>query len=197
MNDYFTVKEIEQLWYNSMKLLRSDCTFYNSMYAVIETSKMMGFTEEQKEKIKSAFYEQGFEKIIITNPLEHTAENKNELLTEIGTEEKMKNIIGTWKVISTDNDNYSLGYIYGTGLKEANELKLNQDGTYVLALGLTYYQKGNYEIDTDEIILTNNVNESDNPDTEIIEKFTIKNDKILLQETIDGINVNVIFEKEK
>lgn len=109
----------------------------------------------------------------------------------------MKNIIGTWKVISTDNDNYSLGYIYGTGLKEANELKLNQDGTYVLALGLTYYQKWNYEIDTDEIILTNNVNESDNPDTEIIEKFTIKNDKILLQETIDGINVNVIFEKEK
>jgi len=197
MNDYFTVKEIEQLWYNSMKLLRSDCTFYNSMYAVIETSKMMGFTEEQQEKIKSAFYEQGFEEIIITNPLEHTAENKNELLTEIGAEEKKKNIIGTWKAISTDNDNYSLGYIYGTGLKEANELKLNQDGTYVLALGLTYYQKGNYEIDTDEIILTNNVNESDNPDTEIIEKFTIKNDKILLQETIDGINVNEIFEKEK
>lgn len=195
MNDYFTVKEIEQLWYNSMKLLRSDCTFYNSMYAVIETSKMMGFTEEQQEKIKSAFYEQGFEKIIITNPLEHTAENKNELLTEIGAEEKKKNIIGTWKAISTDNDNYSLGYIYGTGLKEANELKLNKDGTYVLSLGLTYYQKGNYEIDTDEIILTDNVNGSDNPDTEIIEKFTIKNDKILLQETIDGIKVDVIFEK--
>lgn len=194
MNNDFSAKEIEQLWYNSMKLLRSDCTFYNSMYAVIETSKMMGFTEEQQEKIKSAFYEMGFEKIIITNPLENTTENKNELLTETG--KVMKDIIGVWKAVDTNNSNYSLGYIYGSGFKNG-EIVFNEDGTYSLYMGITFSQKGSYTIDKNEIFLKDNTLEGERLDSDIIKKFTIQEDKITFEEKIDGTNVNVIFEKEK
>lgn len=102
-------------------------------------------------------------------------------------------VIGEWKAIKTNNDEYSLGWLYGTSLTLANELKLNEDGTYSLGLGVTYAQEGKYVIEGDKIKLLETEYKGDNPDKRIAEELTINNKQIILVETEGNQKVNVIF----
>ena len=110
------------------------------------------------------------------------------------------NIVGKWEVTGTNNNVFTLGELYGTAFSNANELTFKEDGTYVLGLGVTYWQEGNYEVNGDVIKLTNTEIKGDNPDGKVAQEFIIKNqnDKIhiILQEKQEpNIVVDVIFEK--
>lgn len=119
--------------------------------------------------------------------------NKEKKTHKINTIESEENIVGEWKAIKTDNDTYSLGWLYGTGLTYGNKLEFNENGTYTLELGLTYWQTGNFKINGTTIILTQNEYEGDNPDKKIVEKLTIDDNQIILEETEGTQKVNVIF----
>jgi hypothetical protein len=111
--------------------------------------------------------------------------------------ENDKKIVGEWSATGTNNNTeYSLMYLYGTSLSYANELTFNEDGTYKLAIGVAYYQEGNYEIDGNTIKLVNTEYKGDNPDSQLIEKLSIKDNQIILEETYDNEIVDVIFENK-
>lgn len=118
-------------------------------------------------------------------------ENKNQ-------EETAKNeetIVGTWKATSTDNQEQSLGYIYGTGLKDGNELIFKEDNTYEMYLGLVYSQKGKYKVEGNKITLMENIYTGDNPGKKIASELKNENGQIILNESFEGTAVNVIFSK--
>lgn len=73
-------------------------------------------------------------------------------------------LIGKWKVTSTNSAEYSPGMLFGSSISMANSLEFKQDGTYSLGVGFAYAEEGNYEIQGDTIKLTNIKDKTDNPD---------------------------------
>lgn len=123
-------------------------------------------------------------------------QSNEQLINTVDQEQtKMTNIVGEWKATKTNNDTYSLGWLYGTSLTLGNELKFNEDGTYSLGLGVTYWQEGKYEIDGTTIKLIENEYKGDNPDKTIAEKLIINGEQVILVENVgDNEYVEVIFE---
>lgn len=112
----------------------------------------------------------------------------------------ISNIVGKWETTGTNNNVFTLGELYGSAFSYANELTFKEDGTYMLGIGVTYWQEGNYEVDGDVIKLTNTQIKGDNPDGKVTEQFIIKNEnantQIILQEKKEpNVTVDVIFEK--
>ena len=130
-----------------------------------------------------------------------TTDIQNDLEKGIDTNESTNpNIVGKWKTTGTNNNVFTLGELYGTAFSYTNELTFKEDGTYILGIGVTYWQEGNYEVDRDVIKLTNTETKGDNPDGKIAEEFIIRNEngktQIVLQEKQEpNVIVNVIFEK--
>ena len=130
-----------------------------------------------------------------TNNDEKNVQQNEQVINNMEKEEtKVTDIVGEWKAIKTDNDTYSLGWLYGTSLTLGNELIFNEDGTYSLGLGVTYWQEGKYEINENSIKLIETEYKGDNPDKRIAEELIINDEQIILVEKEDGKEVNVIFE---
>ena len=192
MSEDLTLEELQKLWYNSIKLLPKDCTAYDCEYAILKIAKSMNLTEEKQKKIREAFYEVG----IINYDL--IAKDEEKLADRKWNVDENK-IAGKWKAATTNSEIHSLGDLYGTSFSYANELNFNEDGTYELAIGVTYWQDGNYEVDGDTIKLTNTKYKGDNPDNKIVDSFTINDEgiqkKIIMKEKSweDNTIVDVIF----
>lgn len=199
MNQKIPLDKVEQLWFESMKLLNKDANFNDCYYAIIEMANIMNFSDNEMKIIKNSFATVGIKTEILDymkteiinswnerndNKIEHTNSNKN--------------IVGEWKATKTSNDNYSLGYIYGTSIRNNNNLKLNDNGTYTLYLGFTFSQKGNYQITGTTINLVDNEYIGDSPDYKIAQQLKIEGRQIILEEKVDdNANVNIIFENPK
>lgn len=129
-----------------------------------------------------------------TNNDEENIQQNKQVINNIENEEtKVLDIVGEWKAIKTDNNTYSLGWLYGTSLTLGNELIFNEDGTYSLGLGVTYWQEGKFEIDGTTIKLTETEYKGDNPDKRIAEELIIDGNQIILEETEENQKINVIF----
>ncbi len=110
----------------------------------------------------------------------------------INNEQKV-DIIGEWKATKTNNDDYSLSYVYGTSITTSNSLVFNEDGTYKLYLGSSYSQSGEYTIDGSNIKIQ--AKTFDTSDNKIIDNLLIENNQIILKETTDNdTQVDIIFE---
>ncbi len=135
------------------------------------------------------------------NEIEENEQIENQINEEKNTEENINSeIIGKWTATRTNNSVYSLGELYGSAFSFSNELTFKEDGTYVLGIGVTYWQEGNYEINGDKIKLTNTQIKGDNPDGKTTEQFIIKNEdgknQIILEESqAYNVTVGIIFEK--
>lgn len=199
MNQQISLDKVEKLWFESMKLLKKDAGFNDCYYAIIEMANIMNFNDNEMKIIKNSFATVGIKTEILDymkteiinswnerndNKIEHTNSNKN--------------IVGEWKATKTSNDNYPLGYIYGTSIRTNNNLKLNDNGTYTLYLGFTFSQKGNYQITGTTINLVDNEYIGDSPDYKIAQQLKIEGRQIILEEKVDNnANVNIIFENPK
>lgn len=119
-------------------------------------------------------------------------------------------LIGKWKATNTNSAEYSLGYLFGSSISMNNVLEFKQDGTYILGIGFSYNETGNYEIQGDTIKLTNIKYEGDSPDAtpRSNAEFKIKQEnganKIILEhkqdEYISGkgmetLTIEISFEK--
>lgn len=130
-----------------------------------------------------------------------TTDTENILEESTNTEEnKNLDIVGKWETTGTNNNVFTLGELYGSAFSNANELTFKEDSTYVLGIGVTYWQEGNYKVDGDVIKLTNTEMKGDNPDGKVAEEFIIKDQngkmQIVLQEKQEpNVIVDVIFEK--
>lgn len=130
-----------------------------------------------------------------------TTDTENILEESTNTEEnKNLDIVGKWETTGTNNNVFTLGELYGSAFSNANELTFKEDSTYVLGIGVTYWQEGNYKVDGDVIKLTNTEMKGDNPDGKVAEEFIIKDQngkmQIVLQEKQEpNVIVDVIFKK--
>lgn len=131
-----------------------------------------------------------------------TTDNQSNLIDTNQAEDNNANskIVGKWETIGTNNNVFSLGTLYGSAFSNANELTFKEDSTYVLGIGVTYWQEGNYKVDGDVIKLTNTEMKGDNPDGKVAEEFIIKDQngkmQIVLQEKQEpNVIVDVIFKK--
>lgn len=119
-------------------------------------------------------------------------------------------LVGKWKATNTNSAEYSLGYLFGSSISMNNVLEFKQDGTYILGIGFSYNETGNYEIQGDTIKLTNIKYEGDSPDAtpRSNAEFKIKQEnganKIILEhkqdEYISGkgmetLTIEITFEK--
>ena len=195
MSDALTLKEFEELWYKSMSLLPDNPNFYDCVYAVLTTARAIGLTDSQIQKIADAFDKVG---LTATDTLNTHIGKVESWAKDKFYNNAINNVIGDWKATKTSNDNYSLGYIYGTSVTTNNSLKLNKDGTYTLYLGFTFSQKGNYQISGTTINLTNNEYTGDSPDHKMAQQLKINDDQIILEEKADdNTSINIIFENVK
>lgn len=194
MSDAMTLEQFEKLWYQSMNLLPDNPNFHDCAYAVITTAREMKFSDEQIEKIASAFNSVGVNTLDILNL--HT--NQTDKWASEKFEQKENSIVGEWKATKTSNDTYSLGELYGTSVSMNNDLKLNGNGTYTLYLGFTYSQEGKCQINGNTINLIDNKYTGDSPDHKIAQQLKINGNQIILEEKADdNTSVNIIFENVK
>ena len=199
MNQKISLDKVEHLWFESMKLLKQNAKFNDCYYAIIEIAKAMNFSNDEIQIIKDSFSEVGIKAEILDYMKAKAVDSWNERTND--TMEKTENnidVVGDWKATKTSNDNYSLGYIYGTSVTTNNSLKLNADGTYTLYLGFIFSQKGNYQTNGTIINLINNEYTGDNPDYKMAQQLKINDDQIILEEKADdNTSVNIIFENVK
>ena len=194
MNDAMTLEQFEKLWYQSMNLLPDNPNFHDCAYAVITTAREMKFSDEQIEKIASAFNSVGVNTLDILNL--HT--NQTDKWASEKFDQKENSIVGEWKATKTSNDTYSLGELYGTSVSMNNGLKLNANGTYTLYLGFIYAQEGKCQINGNIINLKDNKYIGDSPEHKIAQQLKINGDQIILEENADdNTSVNIIFENVK
>lgn len=192
MNQKIPLDKVEQLWFESMKLLNKDANFNDCYYAIIEMANIMNFSDNEMKIIKDSFAEVGIKTEILDYMKTEIANSWNER-----NDNKIDdtNIVGEWKATKTSNDNYSLGYIYGTSIRTNNNLKLNDNGTYTLYLGFTFSQEGNYQINGTTINLIDNKFIGDSPDYKIAQQLKINGTQLILEEKADNnSSVNIIFE---
>lgn len=192
MNQRIPLDKVEQLWFESMKLLSKDANFNDCYYAIIEMANIMNFSDNEMKIIKDSFTEVGIKTEILDYMKTEIANSWNER-----NDNKIDdtNIVGEWKATKTSNDNYSLGYIYGTSIRTNNNLKLNDNGTYTLYLGFTFSQEGNYQINGTTINLIDNKFIGDSPDHKIAQQLKINGTQLILEEKADdNSSVNIIFE---
>lgn len=142
MSQTLTVNELENLWFDSMKLLGEDPNFYDCVYAVMATAREMGISEDT---IKNAFNEVGL-------TIDEQSNDEIEIL-----EQQINS--------NSDNDvkNSELKDVYAFAIKNNTSIiALKADGTEIKLLdiniqydcmdysyGNIYLQKGNefYKID--------------------------------------------------
>lgn len=199
MSEYMTVEELESLWFNSMKLLPTNYDFYDCEYAVLRTAKYMNFTDEQQRQIEKAFIEVGLADSDSIRQNIYEILDNNSFNTEENTKRLKDDVIGNWKIITTNSFDYSAEDLYKE-LSNINQLTINEDDTYVLKIGTTYNQKGDYQISGNEINLINTEDKGDNK--KIVEKLIVKVNnsdlQIILEETLENNSViNVVFERAK
>lgn len=98
--------------------------------------------------------------------------NLNTNKTSKNTTIKKEDLIGTWSITSTNAIEYEPTLLFGTSMRDANELTFNEDGTYKYYVGVAYSETGSYTINGDTIKLTNIKSDIDNTRTE--SEFKIK-----------------------